>query len=287
MRKTIIAVLTALFLRTLASAGGMEISGGAALFREPYEQGPFVELLLQHGNGTSSGYDRKSARVLTDLPESCYVEQAIGEDPKTRSLVVGSPFSGSYTLYVSADESGVYLVKADVMVNDSYVSKNISGIVRKGDTQEIEITYSVSGKVQPVIRKKVDMEVLKKETEIALIKGNLDKAIGKDAARDLIETERAIANKANNDAVSNITLFIKKLERRLSKLNINDAKLWLADPDMAGTGNPGEQPVIMDRLFLNISKIREQKKEDWFEAQSAAALIEDAKVMRENILAER
>ncbi len=242
MRGTIIAILCVMLFRAAACAGGMEMSGGATLFREPYEQGPFVELLLKHSNGKSSGYDRKAARILAELSGSCYVEQGIGEEPKTRSLVIGDPMNGSYTLYVSANESCIYLVKADVTeTNSVYVSKKITGLMRKGDTQAIEITYSNIGTMQPAIRKKVDIEVLKHELEIALIKGKLDKNIGRDAAKDLIEAERALANKANKDAANSLKVFVKKLEKRCDKLDTGNPKLWFTDPGMIYERPSGEQ----------------------------------------------
>jgi hypothetical protein len=282
MRKLITAWLIATSLCANASAAGMEMSGSSTLFREPYEQGPFIELLLKHSSGKRAGYDRKSRRILLELSQSCYAEPFFGENPKSKSLAVGSPLEGSYSLYITANDSGIYSLRADITTPAGFVAKSITGLLRKGDTQEVEICYASSRPHCPV-KKKVDTVLLKKELEIALIKGRLDKETGRAAARELVEAERALANKADSDALTNIRSFIRTLEKRRAKLNTGSARTWFADThplyDQRGTEKPG----VRELMFDNIAKIKDGMKESWFEAQSLGALIDDAKTLRDDI----
>jgi len=256
--------------------------GGSTLFDSQHSKGPFIELFLKHRFGQCAGYDKKSGRILSSLPGSCYVEQAIGSGSKSRSLVVPDPPDGKYTLSVTANESGVYLVEVDVMVNDDYVSKSISGLASSGDVQEIEISYSNSVAAQLLISKKVDLALLKREIEMALRKGRLDRQTGKDLVRDLMHLDRALACNVQADARNHLGLFISRLQKRQEKFRIKsqrDIKNWFTDYFTANPHDLLEIEGKKDVFFLNIDNIREQKKEDWFEARSVAILLEDANTM--------
>ena len=266
------------------------MSGGSTLFNEPYRKGPFVELMLRHSNGKRAGYDKDSGRILSELSESCYVELGIDGAPELKSLALARPMEGRYELFISADDSGVYAVDVDITENDDYVSKSVTGLIRRGEVQTAEITYSGAGDKPPVIRKKVDTDLLKKELEIALKRGGLDRNAGKEAARDLMEAERAFANKANRDAASSLKDFIGKLEKTREKLRIKDEKdikAWFTNNLTRDPYETGETLKKQEVLFRDINNIREEKKQDWFEAQSAAILTDDAKIMAEDLSPEK
>ena len=78
---------TLLFCQAFAFAGGLEISTGETLFKPPFNNGAFVELLIRHTSGKAAGYDKKTGQLLSELPGSCYAEQGLGASPKVKNLV--------------------------------------------------------------------------------------------------------------------------------------------------------------------------------------------------------
>jgi hypothetical protein len=288
LRTIRVAILTAMLLawRTPAFAGGLDICAGETLFKPPFENGPFVELLIRHSSGKMTGYDKKTSRMVSGIPGSCYAEQGFGSNPAVKNLVISEPLNGKYSLYVQANESGIYLLQAETLMNQETLTTAISGVVSDGDVQEIEVQYCGGDSVVLSARKKVDVYLLKRELEISLKKGGLEKGIGKELVRDLIHLERALTDGNNTDARRILKEFISKLANRLEYFGINnkkDLETWFKGDFLE---NPnGVQGVFMKRelFFSDIKNINNNKKRDWFEARSVNIVLEDAKTMLENI----
>jgi len=210
----------------------------------------------------------------------------MGENSKTISLAYEEPLNGKYTLYVEAKESGIYQVDIDVLTGEQYESKTVSGLAAGGDTQEIEINYSTDNKTAADIRKKVDIYLLRREMEMAVKQGRLEKGLGKEMVEDLMHLDKALENNDFAEARYILKLLISKLANRLESFRINsrkDINIWFTS---YFTANHNDMPEIIarqDRFFLNIDNINDNKKGDWFEARSVSALLEDAKIFLENI----
>jgi hypothetical protein len=289
LKKIIRAVLVPAFLFTPLSclfAAGVDLCAGETLFRSPYENGPFVELLIKHVSGKTAGYDKKTGRVISGIAGSCYAEQGLGSNPTVKNLVMAEPLEGRHTLYVQANESGIYVLQADILTKQETVSSVISGLVAGGDIQEIEAEYTGGDNAVLSVRKKVDVYLLKREIEMALKKGGLHKGLGKELVRDLIHLERALMNKAGADARKILKEFISKLANRQETFAINnkkDVETWFKTGFIENPDNVPEVILKKEQLFLNINNINDKKKAAWFEARSVNILLEDAKILFEDI----
>lgn len=286
MKKVVLASGIITFALSLACANTIEIQGGETIFDPPYKNGSFIELLLRHPSGKRTGYDKKSARILAELSQACYAEQAFGEKSTTKTLVYEEPLNGNYILFVDANESGVYQVEVDIIIGEKYESKTISGLMASGDNQEIDIDYSAEHKTGTSIYKKVDIYLLKREMKLALKQGRLEKGLGKNMVQDLMHIDKELGNNNNAQARYTLKLLISKLANRLESFRINNRKdinKWFTS---YFTENPNDMQEIIakqDHFFLNIANINEEKKDEWFEARSVSILLDDAKILLDNI----
>lgn len=289
LQKIILALIVPALLLTPLSrvfAAGVDLCAGATLFRPPHENGPFVELLIKHASGKTAGYDKKAGKVVSDIAGSCYAEQGLGSNPTVKNLVMAEPLDGKYTLYVQANESGIYVLQADMLTSQETVSSSVSGLAAGGDIQEIELEYAGGESAALSVRKKVDVYLLKREIEMALKKGGLHKGLGKELVRDLIHLERALINRAAGDARNILKEFISKLANRQESFAINnkkDIEAWFKKGFIENPDNVQEVILKKEQLFSNINNISDKKKAAWFEARSVHILLEDAKIMLEDI----
>jgi hypothetical protein len=286
MKKIILTLTIALFNFCLANADTIEIQGGETMFDAPYTNSSFVELLLQHSSGKRAGYDKRSDSVLSELQKTCYAEQGMGEKSKTKTLVYEEPLSGKYALYVTAKESGIYLVQVDILMGEKYESKLIAGLEASGDKQTIEINYAPNSKTSSEINKKVDVALLKREMELALRMGHLEKGIGKEMVEDLMHIDKSLNNYDYAEARYTLRLVVSKLANRLEAFRLNsrkDINSWFTS---YFTANPNDMQEIIakqDHFFLNIGNINDNKKGDWLEARSVSILLADTKSFLDSI----
>jgi hypothetical protein len=286
MKIIILIFSIALFNISLACADTIEIQGGETMFDAPYTNSSFVELLLKHSSGKRAGYDSRSDSVVSELQKTCYAEQGTGEKSKTKTLVYEEPLNGKYTLYVTAKESGIYLVQIDILMGEKYESRIISGLEASGDKQAIELDYSSDNKTPSEASKKIDIALLRREMELALKLGRLEKGIGREMVEDLMHVNKALNNYDNAEARYTLRLVVSKLANRLEAFRLNsrkDINTWFTS---YFTSNPNDMQEIIakqDHFFLNIGNINDNKKGDWLEARSVSILLEDTKNLLDSI----
>src|SRR3989339_75526 len=163
--------ITALFCHTSARADEIGITAEETVFNPLFNKGSRVDLTIKHSSGKRAGHNKINGNILSELLGSCYAEQqGSATGSKVTNLAVAEPIDGKYILFVEPGASGVYLLQADIMVSSNNVSGKISGLAAGGDVQEIEIEYWSAGDKASIIRKKVDISLLKRELEVSVKK---------------------------------------------------------------------------------------------------------------------
>ncbi|MBN1824555.1 MAG: hypothetical protein JW803_09585 [Endomicrobiales bacterium] len=264
----------------------MEIYGGATRFDPPFERGPFIEILIRNSLGRRAGYDRKSNRIYNEFSNSCYVEEGLGNMPRSKNLVLINPPHDSYNFTISASENGIYRIKVDMTWKDEFISNEIAGLALRGDTQEGYVFFDSVNGGRPNIGKNIDVDLLKRELEITLKRTKFDRKLGKELVKGLMQLDRALSNRETSNAKVILRIFINRLEAENLKYqlrNENDIREWFADFFIE---NPHDYPHILSKqelFFSNINNIRKNKREEWFVVEAIRILQRDAEAFLENL----
>lgn len=279
MKKTVFSLAVLLFscLKAVA-ADGVGMYASAVLLEAPHGRGPYVEFLVRNTRGEQTGYDRRSGKIVSDLPQGCYVEEGTGSEPRARNLVLMEPARDTYLIDITGTNNGLYTIETGIVLHNELMRTTISGIIGNGDVQRAELRYA--GNVS--VRKEVDADVLRREVEIAVKRGLLDGEFGKRAALDLRRLKKALERKDSKEALD----ILKSLEVRLRNESMQyalsseaDIRDWFLDHFSKTPARARDVLRKKDLYFSRIENIRPEKRDAWCRAQVLGVLLNDTRTL--------